>query len=454
MFLSSQSDERLVRLARDGHQQAFAVIVQRYRRELTRFAARLCSDGRAEDAVQQTFLSAFTALQNGSEVKHLRGWLYTILRHHAARASDRPAVHSELGEAAAAGDSLEEAVGQRMFAFEALSEISRLPDRQRTALVATALEGRSRAEVAGHLGLSEGAVRQLVHRARSTVRAAVTAITPFPVLRWLVARQSQGSDWTGPELVAGAGGASAGAVAIKIGAVVVAGLGVAGAIAVRPQASHRHQSPVSASSSASGRGPGEVAAGAPGGATAVRAADLTPAAGVTAGLGTAAARVAGVVPGPALGLSATFTRHDGGGDGHRGGDGGRGSSGPSGSDGGDHGGSGVSSSGGGGTSSGDGSSGSGSDGGGSTSPTSGTSGSSDGGSGSLSSGSGSSGSGSSDGGSSTSGSSGSDGGSSGSTSGTTSSSDGGGSDGGMLSGGSDGGMLPDGSTSSHDSSGG
>src|SRR5436305_7739727 len=88
LFLNSQSDERLVRLAGDGHQQAFTAIVERYRRELSRFAGRLSSDGRAEDVVQQTFLSAFAALQNGSEVKHLRGWLYTILRHHAPRASD------------------------------------------------------------------------------------------------------------------------------------------------------------------------------------------------------------------------------------------------------------------------------------------------------------------------------------------------------------------------------
>ena len=64
LFLSSQSDERLVSLAQTGHQQAFTAIVSRYRRELNRFANRVCADGNAEDAVQQTFLSAFTALQN------------------------------------------------------------------------------------------------------------------------------------------------------------------------------------------------------------------------------------------------------------------------------------------------------------------------------------------------------------------------------------------------------
>jgi len=455
LFLSSQSDERLVRLARDGHQQAFAAIVERYGRELTRFASRLCSDGRAEDVVQQTFLSAFAALQSDSQVKHLRGWLYTVLRHHAARGADRSHGQSQPLEMATAGESLEESVGQRMFAFDALSEIGRLPDRQRAALVATALEGRSRAEVAGRLGLSEGAVRQLVHRARSTVRAAVTAITPFPLLRWLVPRPSQGADWNRPELVAGAGGASAGAVAVKIGAVVVAGLGVAGAIAVRPQANHRHHA-IPAASAASGRGSSWGSpAGTPGGATLVRTADVTGGvAGAGAGVSNAAAGVTGAGAGPGRAAGAAFTGHDdGGGSRSGGGDGGRGPSGSDGSGGGDHGGSGVSSSDGGGSSSG---SSGGSDGGGTSSGTSGgsdgggtssgTSGGSDGG-GSVSSGSGTSGSGGSDGGTST---SGSDGGSGGSTSSTSGSSDGGG----TSSGGSDGGLLSGNSTTSTDSSGG
>lgn len=241
LFLSSQSDERLVRMARDGHVQAFSVIVHRYRRELLSSANRLGSDGRAEDVVQQTFLNAFAALQDGTEVKHLRGWLHAILRRNAARAPAPVLAHPEMAELAAVGAPLDEAIGQRMLAMDALSEIGQLPERQRTALVATALEGRSRAEVAGVLGLSEGAVRQLVHRARASIRSAVTAVTPLPLLRWLAARQSRGSDWSTPEMLAGAGGASSAAVAVKIGTIVVAGLGVAGAIAVQPRSAQRQR---------------------------------------------------------------------------------------------------------------------------------------------------------------------------------------------------------------------
>src|SRR2546421_12372511 len=85
LFLGSQSDERLVELARAGHDRAFVAIVQRYRRELYGHARRLGADGHAEDIVQQAFLSAFAALRKDTDVAHLRGWLYTIVRHTAAR---------------------------------------------------------------------------------------------------------------------------------------------------------------------------------------------------------------------------------------------------------------------------------------------------------------------------------------------------------------------------------
>ena len=64
VVLASQSDERLVKLARAGHERAFAVIVERYRPELSALARRLSPDGKAEDIVQQAFLSAFAALRS------------------------------------------------------------------------------------------------------------------------------------------------------------------------------------------------------------------------------------------------------------------------------------------------------------------------------------------------------------------------------------------------------
>src|SRR5688572_9351948 len=58
-LLKAQSDERLVDLTRAGNDRAFEAIVDRYKGQLLRYCARILSDGRGEDAVQQTFLNAY-----------------------------------------------------------------------------------------------------------------------------------------------------------------------------------------------------------------------------------------------------------------------------------------------------------------------------------------------------------------------------------------------------------
>jgi RNA polymerase sigma factor (sigma-70 family) len=248
LFLSSQSDERLVNLARQGHERAFVAIVERYRPELAAFARRLAPDGRSEDAVQQALLSAFAALRSGCEVNHLRGWLYQIVRNASAR--ERSPLFAPLDSATASAETLEDIVQQRALALAALSELGRLPHRQRQAMVGT-LGGLARSEVASSMGLSEGAVRQLVHRARSSLRSAVTAITPWPLARWLVtlrpggrgaAQLSAGVGTPGAaELAAGAGAVSSGGVAIKLGVVLASGTLATGIAAVDLHAGRSHR---------------------------------------------------------------------------------------------------------------------------------------------------------------------------------------------------------------------
>jgi RNA polymerase sigma factor (sigma-70 family) len=236
IFLSSQSDERLVALARAGHERAFAAIVERYRRELGAYARRLDSSDRSEDIVQQALLSAFTALRSGSEVAHLRGWLYQIVRNTAIRASARERPAAELDASLTGTESLEDAVETRMRAREVLTELGRLPTRQREAIVEMSIAGRSRAEVASTMGLTEGAVRQLTHRARVKLRSAVTALIPFPLARFLGA----GSDGGASDVVMGAGAASVGGVMAKVGALVATGV-VATAVVSSPLGTHHRK---------------------------------------------------------------------------------------------------------------------------------------------------------------------------------------------------------------------
>jgi Sigma-70, region 4 len=130
-----------------------------------------------------------------------------------------------------------------MLAAETLAGMARLPNWQREALVAVAIRGRSRAEVARRMDLSEGAVRQLVHRARERLRAAATAITPYPLVRTLAAVRSAPSGPWSPEVAIGAGSASAGGIALKVGTLIASGVVATGFSPPAPISSHVRVAP-------------------------------------------------------------------------------------------------------------------------------------------------------------------------------------------------------------------
>ncbi|HEX6744255.1 MAG TPA: RNA polymerase sigma factor [Solirubrobacteraceae bacterium] len=229
-LLRTQSDHRLVALAADGHDRAFEAIVERYRRPLQRYLRRLLSEALAEDVLQATFVRAWQALRAGTDVRELRPWLYRIAHNQAlntlrAAGSALPAVAAEVPPV-----SLEAEVERREELRAALHGIEALPDRQRAALVAIAVADRAHADVARELGMSDGALRQLLLRARTTLRAAATALTPYPIMSWLAGGQEATAARVA-EVAVGAGGAG---VALKAGvAALAAGAVVAGGPALR-----------------------------------------------------------------------------------------------------------------------------------------------------------------------------------------------------------------------------
>src|SRR3954451_10438377 len=226
VLLRTQSDDRLVELARAGHERAFEAIVERYRAPLLRAARRYLPEARAEDALQQAFISSWGALQRGDEIRDLRAWLYRIV-HNTALNQLRVAGYdyAELEDSLRGTDAPQEEMEPRAVVRQTLTGLAALPDRQREALLQIAIEGRSQDEVARELGVSEGAVRQLVHRARLTLRAAATALIPMPLAQWAAAAGASGGAVGGPpaeriaELIAGAGASAVFAQAGAMGGI-------------------------------------------------------------------------------------------------------------------------------------------------------------------------------------------------------------------------------------------
>jgi RNA polymerase sigma factor (sigma-70 family) len=240
--LLTQSDARLVRLAGEGHERAFEALVHRYRRPLLGYCRRLLLPSeRAEDALQQGLLQAWLALQNGAEVQNARPWLYRIV-HNAALNMLRVSGYdyAKLSETLRGADAPDEDLDRRIAVREAFAGLAALPAMQREALLRTAVDGYSHEQVAQALGLTEGALRGLVYRARATLRTATTALTPSPVVSWALNHRGVASAPLASRLAEmGAGGGSVGVTGLllKGGAAVVTAGALAGGIATER---HRH----------------------------------------------------------------------------------------------------------------------------------------------------------------------------------------------------------------------
>jgi RNA polymerase sigma factor (sigma-70 family) len=236
VLLRTQTDERLVALAQAGSERAFEAIVERYRRSLMRACRRVLPEARAEDAVQLALMAAWAGLARGDGVRDLRSWLYRIA-HNAALNQLRVSGYDydELHGLLSTGPAPEEELERREVARRTLIGLAALPERQREALLQIAVEGRGQEEVAHALGISEPAVRQLVHRARSRLRAAATAVTPLPLAAWL-AQLSSHADLA-------ASGSSVAATVTKVGAMVVLAGGAAAGPSVVDRFEHGGASP-------------------------------------------------------------------------------------------------------------------------------------------------------------------------------------------------------------------
>jgi len=243
-LLAAQSDERLLALVHQGHERAFEALVQRYRRPLLIYCRHTMglSDAGAEDVLQHALLQAWLALRRGVEVRDLKPWLYRIV-HNAAVNSMRGRSEGdcELSDATDAETltAREAELDGKIAMREALSGVAALPEKQRQAMFLTAVGGQSHDEVASALGISDGAVRGLLYRARATLRTAAAAITPQPLIEW--ASGGAGTSVPTAERVAelsSAGGAF-GATGLLIKGAVVAV--TAGALATGAAAVHLHQ---------------------------------------------------------------------------------------------------------------------------------------------------------------------------------------------------------------------
>lgn len=237
--LRAQPDGRLVKLVREGYETAFEEIVRRYGAALRRYAAGIVG-GRAEDVTQDAFSKALLALRRDDREIELRPWLFRIVRNTALNdLRDSPPSPRELAETITGDGSPAEQLERREELVELIQRLQALPEPQRAAIVMRELEGLGHEEIAAALGLSGGAARQAIYRARRTLRDGFGMLLPVPLLKALLGATSASA----PVEVAAAGGAG---VALKAATATVLIAGAVGA-GVTIDRGHPHDSPTDAS---------------------------------------------------------------------------------------------------------------------------------------------------------------------------------------------------------------
>lgn len=178
-LLKLQGDEKLIAMARGGNAGAFETIVDRYQPRLLGFCRQMLgSTEDAEDVLQEVFVNAYRAMLADEREINLRPWLYRIARNRCLNHLRKPTADAQesmdmvpMVEAA----STAEKVSNREEFRQLLTDVGKLPETQRTALLFREMDAMSYEEIAAAMETSVPSVKSLLVRARISLAEASQA---------------------------------------------------------------------------------------------------------------------------------------------------------------------------------------------------------------------------------------------------------------------------------------
>src|SRR5262245_34742190 len=175
-----ETDAAPLRRARDGDRQAFEELVRRTSRLVFARLYLDTGDGhRAEDLLQETYLVAFRSLHRLADPAGFRPWLLTIAHaavvepgRRVARQRHAPPTKSETPLSAIPGGSPrpEEVAERAETRQRVLAVLRSLPEDYRLPLTLRYITGADAETIGEQLGLTNGALRGLLHRGLKMLR--------------------------------------------------------------------------------------------------------------------------------------------------------------------------------------------------------------------------------------------------------------------------------------------
>lgn len=164
-------------------------LYDRYYRPVRAFLiSRLHDEAAAEDLAQETFSRVHATLTELREPEKAKAWIFRIAHNlyvdRMRAAQHEPAAAAEGEEDRVADPAGEEFAGEierQQMSQCVRDKINLLPEPLRSVLVLFDQEGFSHQEIAEMLGLSVGAVKVRLHRARQALKEILTRECSFEI---------------------------------------------------------------------------------------------------------------------------------------------------------------------------------------------------------------------------------------------------------------------------------
>ena len=171
-------ERMLVEAARTGDEEAFAAIARGLADRLFAVAYRILRDvGRAEDAVQETLVTAWRELPGLREAERFEAWIHRILVYACyAEARRTRRWSASLRVVSIEASMTDQDATQAVATRDALERgFRRLPPEQSSVFVLHHYLGWPLGEIAETLGVPLGTVKSRMHYATGSLRAALEA---------------------------------------------------------------------------------------------------------------------------------------------------------------------------------------------------------------------------------------------------------------------------------------
>ena len=191
--MGSAEDIQAMLAFQRGDEKGFQVLYERYSRPILNYLYRFTwNRSVAEELTQEVFLRVCRAARTYEPRNSFRSWLYQIATNVGRNEVRRPvySVRQDSLESSfrmpgtdrpaetqrdPASDGPEDMAAARRLEQDIQGILMRLPERQRSALLLCRHHGFSYHETAAIMGLREGAVKSLIHRATETLRKGLSA---------------------------------------------------------------------------------------------------------------------------------------------------------------------------------------------------------------------------------------------------------------------------------------